>query len=437
MNGVRWISLPLILALLCGCAAPPAEEPQEEPSCSAIAQEMLYALGRDPMALERLDDTLGTEGLPGYLTDFYGLPAESWEDCAIYRADGVEVFEVAVLRLTPEADEEAVLAGLADYIAARQGDFTGYAPEQAAIAAQARAVVQGRYAALLLCEDANVMREAFSACLEGGALSVEPEAGEEPVLQPEEGTALPEAEAPAEPPLEPESPLTAEPPSEPEPPLEPELPEEPVQPPQTPSPASPMETVPVTHPARFPYTPPEMEDMTLYDTAAILTAWRSGDAAGLSEKDRTILTLAEQALSEILTADMSEYERERAVYAWITGHVIYDMDHYNPLVQVDRDSYTPYGPLQNGKGVCLGFASLFQLLMDMAEVECITVTGAAFHSREDHAWNMVRLDGRWYCVDTTWDAETTERDWLYFNVSSDYMALTGHQWNYESVPETG
>lgn len=427
MNGVRRISLLLILALLCGCAAPPAEEPEprEEPSCSAIVREMLCALGRDAAELERLDETLGAEGLPGYLTDFYGLPAESWEDCAIYRAGGVEVFEVAVLRLTPGADEETVLAGLTDYIVARQGDFTGYAPEQAAIAAQARAVAQDRYAALLLCEDANVMQEAFSACLEGGALPAEPEAGEEAVPQPEKGAALPEAEAPAEPPLEPE------------PPLQPELPEEPAQPPQTPSPASPMETVPVTHPDRFPYTPPEMEDMTLYDTAAVLTAWRSGDAAGLSEKDRTILTLAEQALSEILTEDMSEYERERAVYAWVTGHVTYDMAHYNPLFQVDRDSYTPYGPLQNGKGVCLGFASLFQLLMDMAEVECITVTGAAFHSREDHAWNMVRLDGSWYCVDATWDADTAERNWQYFNVSSDYMALTDHQWNYEAVPETG
>ena len=85
--------------------------------------------------------------------------------------------------------------------------------------------------------------------------------------------------------------------------------------------------------------------------------------------------------------------------------------------------------------MCLGFASTFQLLMDMAGVECLTVVGAAFDSREDHAWNMVRLDGEWYCVDATWDTGVPEGYWSYFNVTSDYMAATDHQWDYASVPE--
>ena len=78
--------------------------------------------------------------------------------------------------------------------------------------------------------------------------------------------------------------------------------------------------------------------------------------------------------------------------------------------------------------------------MDMAGVECITVTGAAFGNRENHAWNMVRLDGEWYCVDPTWDLrpginQDGEPVYGYFNVTSDVMALTDHQWDYDSVPE--
>lgn len=102
-------------------------------------------------------------------------------------------------------------------------------------------------------------------------------------------------------------------------------------------------------------------------------------------------------------------------------------------------SFTPYGGLVNRKGICLGFASTYQLLMDMAGVECITVVGAAENSTEDHAWNQVRLDGEWYCVDPTWDYgyyPVLER-LFFFNRTSDFFAgnVPQHQWDYDSVPE--
>lgn len=49
---------------------------------------------------------------------------------------------------------------------------------------------------------------------------------------------------------------------------------------------------------------------------------------------------------------------------------------------------------------------------------------------------MVRLNGEWYCVDATWDAgKEKPARWSYFNVTSDWMADTDHQWDYASVPE--
>ena len=73
--------------------------------------------------------------------------------------------------------------------------------------------------------------------------------------------------------------------------------------------------------------------------------------------------------------------------------------------------------------------------MDMLDVECITVIGAANASLEDHAWNMVRLNGAWYCVDSTWDAgKPDSRSWTYFNVTSDFLARHDHQWDYLNVP---
>jgi transglutaminase/protease-like cytokinesis protein 3 len=197
---------------------------------------------------------------------------------------------------------------------------------------------------------------------------------------------------------------------------------------------------------RYPYTQPGLDDMTLYDTAPILAAWTSGDTAALSDRDRVILEKCRAVIDQVITADMSDYEKEAAIYCWVTTHGVYDYDHYDPQAELDPDSYNPYGLLTNGKGVCLAFATTFQLFLDLLEVECITVVGASYRSSEDHAWNMVRLDGQWYCVDPTWDLNSWDEsmgtyldyvrdDCTYFNVTSQYMAETDHQWDYTAVPE--
>ena len=373
----RALSLTLaLLLLLAACTtAQPAATSRAAPSADAVARAVLAACGEDPEGLTTLEEQLGGGDVAAYLADFYGLPAGSWDDCAVYLSPNpVSAFEMSVFRLTAQADTGAVLEGLEAYRLNRQGAFTGYAPDQAALAEGGAAVLSGGgdYAALLICEDADAARDAFYAALEQSAPTVS-------------------------------------------------------------SPAATNDSA--AYVGRVPYTDPGVDDMTVYDTSAILTAWRSGDPASLSAYDRAIYDRASAVLAEVLSDGMSGYEKERAVYAWLTANVEYDYDHYSLFVQVSRDSFTPYNPLVEGKGVCLGFASTFQLLMDMAGVECLTVVGAAFDSREDHAWNMVRLEGEWYCVDATWDTGVPEGYWSYFNVTSDYMAASDHQWDYASVPE--
>lgn len=202
-------------------------------------------------------------------------------------------------------------------------------------------------------------------------------------------------------------------------------------------------TVPVTPDPNYPdrelFTPPNEEDMSLYDTAPILSAWEKGDPAGLSEYDKEIYSAAEEILGEIITDGMTDLEKETAVYTWLTENVDYDWSHMDIMAETTRDAYVPYGGLVNQSAVCLGYATSFQLLMDTAGIECVTVVGAAFHSTGDHAWNMVKLDGNWYCVDPTWDANGRQQsgeeyEWRYFNVTSDEMAKD-HQWDYANVPE--
>ena len=203
-------------------------------------------------------------------------------------------------------------------------------------------------------------------------------------------------------------------------------------------PADPVTPDP-NYPDRELYTPPNDEDMTIYDTSAILAAWAQKDPAGLSEYDRDIYDAAQALLAKLIKDGMTELEKETAVYTWLVNNVDYDSSHMDVMEETSRDAYGPYGGLVDRSAVCLGYATTFQLLMDMAGVECVTVVGAGSHSTAAHAWNVVKPDGNWYCVDVTWDANGREQlgsgyEWRYFNITSDQMAKN-HQWDYANVPE--
>lgn len=194
------------------------------------------------------------------------------------------------------------------------------------------------------------------------------------------------------------------------------------------------------HPDRIRFDPPNEEDMSIYDTSAILAAWEAGDPSGLSGDDRAIYDGAEAVLAEIMADGMTDLEKETAAYGWLVENVDYDWSLQDVLEETGRRAFGPYGGLVDRAAVCLGYATSFQLLMDMSGVECITVVGSCVRNTGDHAWNMVKLNGEWYCVDVTWDANGREQlgdiyEWQYFNLTSDEMAAENHQWDYNAVPE--
>ncbi|MCR5100356.1 MAG: InlB B-repeat-containing protein [Butyrivibrio sp.] len=51
-----------------------------------------------------------------------------------------------------------------------------------------------------------------------------------------------------------------------------------------------------------------------------------------------------------------------------------------------------------GYGVCAAYAKLYKILANYCDLECEYVTG---DFTESHAWNYVKLDGKWYLIDPT------------------------------------
>ena len=173
----------------------------------------------------------------------------------------------------------------------------------------------------------------------------------------------------------------------------------------------------------------------LYDTTAILEAYESGDKSGLSEEDLFTLETAMEIIDEIITDDMTDYEKEKAVYDWLVGYVCYDEEAFNPLDEnLDKYNYYPYGVLKYHSAICVGNATTFKLFMDMLGIDCMII-----HCTEEgeHAWNLVCLDDEWYHVDVTFDSGTSTDTpgYEYFNVPDSFKMDDGYWWDTDEFPE--
>ena len=120
--------------------------------------------------------------------------------------------------------------------------------------------------------------------------------------------------------------------------------------------------------------------------------------------------LADAVIAKIITSGMGEFEKVKAIHDYLVMNVDYDYQNYlNDTIPMD--SHKAIGALKNKIAVCDGYSYAFQLLCLKAGVSCELVTGVATESGTNkqigHAWNQVKIDGKWYNMDVTWDDPAT------------------------------
>ena len=181
--------------------------------------------------------------------------------------------------------------------------------------------------------------------------------------------------------------------------------------------------------------PEEQEE--LYDTTPISQAYLTGDASGLDELQKEIYDRAVKVLDENVTDGMDDYAKELAVHDYIVQNVTYDIDMLSVFETHGEHASDPYGALVDGRCICSGYTTTFKMFMDMLEIPC-TCTQAGDADGEDHAWNMVQINGHWYYMDVTWDDPVPDvngrpEQHKYFNTSKEVMA-SRHVWDSSSDP---
>lgn len=96
---------------------------------------------------------------------------------------------------------------------------------------------------------------------------------------------------------------------------------------------------------------------------------------------------------------LSDYGKVKYLYEYIIDRTEYDL--------MAKESQNICSVFLQGKSVCMGYARAMQYLLLKENILCTIVNGTA-EEGEEHAWNMVRLDGEYYHLDVTWgDASYT------------------------------
>lgn len=127
-----------------------------------------------------------------------------------------------------------------------------------------------------------------------------------------------------------------------------------------------------------------------------------------SQKQEEIRKKVSEIVGEVIEDGMSDAQKELAINTYLCKNSVYDNDALEnaekySFTMVDEefyDSFTAYGILVDGVGVCASYSAAFKLLADAAGLNSIVVTGYLDGS-VPHAWNKVNVDDNWYIVDAT------------------------------------
>ena len=119
-----------------------------------------------------------------------------------------------------------------------------------------------------------------------------------------------------------------------------------------------------------------------------------------AEEEQAVTEKINGTITDLNLNNGSDYIKIKKIHDFVCDTIQYD---YINVSNTDyKNQFTTYGALFNGRAVCQGYATLFYRLCREVGIPVRVITSS------NHAWNIVKIDNKYYNIDCTWD--DTDKD---------------------------
>ena len=146
-----------------------------------------------------------------------------------------------------------------------------------------------------------------------------------------------------------------------------------------------------------------------YNMDLTFTMYYLSDASQEAQMDQAVSSL----ISSLNLSGKNEYQKAKAIYDYMCSNITYDYKNLNDPNYTLK--FSAYAALINKTSVCQGYATLFYRLALEAGLDARVIAGVA--GGGNHAWNIVKINGSYYNLDSTWDAGRDPYDYFLKNMN--------------------
>ena len=130
-----------------------------------------------------------------------------------------------------------------------------------------------------------------------------------------------------------------------------------------------------------------------------------------------------KVVNENTSDDMTDLQKARILHDWVCQHTEYN---YTDGAQCHNDGSV----FLNDSTQCDGYTKAYNLLLHEAGIESYCVKST------NHTWNIIKLGGEWFHVDSTWDDVEENYNW-FLKTDEDFKNAGGHhaKWTMKSLSD--